>query len=103
MNSYLKAARKGFVKGGLNVYKCGSCKRFTRPTGNGDNENLRLCEECFDLGGEENHLSDNGSFYGGPAEVLALISAVSAKGGNAACWDALKAKAEAAIAKGVEA
>lgn len=103
MSGYLKAARKGFVNGGGGVYKCRTCGRATRSTGNGDNENVRLCKECFDLGGEENHLSDNGGFYGSPAEVLALIAAVSAKGGNAGCWDGIKAKAEAAIAKGVEA
>lgn len=98
MSSYLKAAKRGFVKGGGGVYNCGSCKRATRPTGNGDNENVRLCEECFDLAGEENSLSDNGEFYDSPANVLAMIAAVAAKGGNASVWDELKVKAAAAAA-----
>lgn len=68
------------------VYACRCCDRKTRATGRGDNENVKLCAECFDLGGEENSLSDSGQFYAGADEVLSLIEAVKAKGGNAACW-----------------
>lgn len=81
------------------MYACRGCGRNTRSTGRGDNENVRMCAECFDLGGEENHRSDNGGeFYDRPENVLAMIEAVRTKGGNASIWDELKAAAEAAIA-----
>lgn len=78
---------------GSGVYACKCCKRNTRATGRGDNENVGLCAECFDLAGEENSLSDTGEFYESKAFVLDLIAAVEAKGGNAECWADLKAKA----------
>lgn len=83
-----------FIRG-QSVYACRCCKRRTRQTGRGDNENVNLCAECFDLAGEENHLSDNGGFYSSPAEVLRLINEVADKGGNAACWDNLRRDAVA--------
>jgi len=57
-----------------------------------------MCAECFDLGGEENSLSDSGDFYAGPGEVLRMIEAIAKLGGNASVWDELKAKALAKIA-----
>lgn len=75
------------------VYACGCCDRATRATGRGDNENVKLCAECFDLAGEVNSLSDTGDFYESVDNVLAMIAAVADKGGNAAVWDELKAKA----------
>lgn len=78
---------------GSGLYACRCCGRNTRATGRGDNEHVLLCAECFDLGGEENHLSDTGTLYDSPDNVLALIAAVSNMGGNAACWDELKAEA----------
>jgi hypothetical protein len=83
---------------GSGVYACRCCGHNTRATGRGDNENVRMCADCFDLGGEENSLSDSGRFYNGPENVLAMIAAVAAKGGDASSWDELKAKAEAAVA-----
>ncbi|WNO06029.1 hypothetical protein [Rhodoferax mekongensis] len=85
---------------GSGAYQCRCCKRNTRSTGRGDNEMIRLCAECYDLGGEENHLSDNGGkFYDSPENVLAMIAAVANKGGDASNWDDLKAHAEKAIAE----
>lgn len=81
-----------FVKG-QGVYECRCCARRTRATGQGDNDGVQLCVECYDLAGEENALSDTRDFYGSPANVLALIEAVTTRGGNASCWDALKAEA----------
>jgi hypothetical protein len=81
-----------FAKGSA-AYNCRACHRLTRSTGRGDNEHVLLCAECFDLGGEENHLSDTGEFYGSKAEVLAMIAYVESKGGDASCWDDLKAAA----------
>jgi hypothetical protein len=83
---------------GSAVYACRTCGRNTRSTGRGDNEVILLCEECYDLGGEENHLSDNGGeFYNSPAEVLRLIASVASKGGDASVWDDLKSKAQANV------
>lgn len=90
MSNFHNAQRRGFVKGGGNVYTCRCCKRQTRPTGTGDNDGVRLCVECYDLAGEENHLSDNGCFYDSTENVLALIKAVEDKGGDASCWADLK-------------
>lgn len=81
-----------FEKGSA-AYACKCCARTTRSTGRGDNELVKLCAECYDLAGEENHLSDNETFYDKPENVLALIQAVVDKGGNASCWDHLKATA----------
>lgn len=78
-----------FTKG-TGVYECRCCHRATRDTGRGDNEGVRLCAECYDLSGEENHLSDNGEFYDKPANVLALIQAVADKGGDSNVWSTLK-------------
>lgn len=82
---------------GSGVYACGCCGRSTRSTGRGDNELVKMCAECYDLGGEENSLSDTGDFYDSPANVLAMIEAVGARGGNASVWDGLKAKALAKV------
>ena len=81
-----------FARGSA-VYTCRCCGRNTRSTGRGDNEHAKLCAECYDLAGEENSLSDTGDFYASKAEVLRLIEAVTAKGGNAACWADLKRQA----------
>lgn len=43
---------------GSGVYTCRSCKKLTRSTGRGDNENISLCARCFDMGGDENAVSD---------------------------------------------
>ncbi len=88
-----------FVKG-QSTYKCRCCGRLTRQTGQGDNDGVELCVECYSLAGEENHLSDNGGvFYGSPEEVLHLIVAVASKGGDASCWDALKTEAQRQLNK----
>jgi hypothetical protein len=92
MSTFHKAQRRGFVKGGGTTYTCRCCKRTTRPTGTGDNDGVRLCVECFDLGGEENHLSDTGELYSSKAQVQALIDAVVAKGGDPAAWSDLQDK-----------
>lgn len=46
---------------GSGCYPCRCCGRKTRSTGRGDNENLELCSQCYDLTGIENSISDNGS------------------------------------------
>ena len=44
-------------KRGSGVFNCSSCTRATRDTG-GDNTDLRLCEECYEMAGIENTISD---------------------------------------------
>lgn len=46
-----------FAKGS-GVYTCRSCDRKTRATGRGDNEDIRLCVECYELAGIENAFLD---------------------------------------------
>lgn len=43
---------------GSGVYTCRVCGHRTRATGRGDNENVELCADCFDLAGLENQVSD---------------------------------------------
>lgn len=86
-----------FARGSA-VYKCRCCERSTRATGRGDNDHVRLCAECYDLAGEENHLSDTGEFYCQPSEILGLISFLESKGANVSCWNDMKAKAEQLVA-----
>lgn len=81
---------------GSGLYTCRVCGRKTRSTGRGDNEMIELCAECYDLGGEENSLSDYGGLSSSPDAVLALIASVAAKGGDTSNWDDLKAAAEKA-------
>lgn len=84
---------------GSGVYACRSCGRNTRSTGRGDNDFVRLCVECYELAGEENHLLDTGKLCGRPSEILGLIKYIESKGGNAGPHADVKAAAEAAIAK----
>lgn len=87
-----------FARGSA-VYRCRCCNRKTRQTGRGDNDMVELCAECYDLAGEENSLSDTGEFYDSPQNILSMIADVEAKGGDASCWDEIKAKAQALVAK----
>ena len=43
---------------GSGLFTCRVCSRKTRSTGRGDNENCRLCVECFELAGIENSFMD---------------------------------------------
>jgi hypothetical protein len=47
-----------FRRGGGGVYKCEICERSTRQVDQGGDS--RLCQECWDLAGLENMVSDNG-------------------------------------------
>lgn len=67
---------------GSGVYACGVCSRQTRSTGRGDNEHVGLCEECYDIAGIENEISDNGSTPELLAEIETLKAACIAKGGK---------------------
>lgn len=63
-----------FFKKGSGVYTCAFCKHATRDTGGGG-VSVGACDICYDLAGEENHLSDHGSLYserGARADIEAL-------------------------------
>jgi hypothetical protein len=66
---------------------------LTRSTGRGDNEYVGLCAECYDLAGEENHLSDTGELYDSPENILGMIAFIASKG-DASAWDDLKKKVQ---------
>lgn len=66
----------GKFRKGETTYICQSCKKTTRNTG-GDEVNCRLCLDCFNLAGIDNHLSDNGiesmlDSYGDEAKAILL-------------------------------
>ena len=67
---------------GSGCYPCRLCKRQTRSTGRGDNENCELCVECFDAAGLENTMSDEGETPELLAEWSALLDACERKGGK---------------------
>jgi hypothetical protein len=75
----MKASSK-FGTGGC--YTCEDCKRQTRSTGRGDNENCGLCAECFDRMSIENEMSDCGETPERMEEWRALVAECLAKGGN---------------------
>ena len=72
---------------GSGVYVCACCKRRTRQTG-GYNDTLQLCEECYEIAGQENALSDNGTEWEGAdnakAEIERLKTQCRVKGGQIA-------------------
>lgn len=71
---------------GSGCYTCRCCGRKTRATGNNDNEHIRLCVECYDIGGIENGISD-GHYEGQEliemeAEIERLKKIIIKKGGT---------------------
>lgn len=68
---------------GTGCYACNACGRKTRSTGNGDNENVRLCVQCWELAGIENEISDGHATRAERAEEIAQLEAeIAAKGGK---------------------
>ena len=80
---------------GSGMYACRCCNRNTRSTGRGDNENAKLCVECFELAGYENLLSDQGELSVDEAStVLSMIDALAQhEGADLSNWDELKTEA----------
>lgn len=68
-----------FTKGS-GVYKCNCCGRKTRDDG-GDSVLVRLCGQCWELGGIENQISDEGSTPELEAECAALRAVIVSRGG----------------------
>jgi len=73
-------------KRGSGVYTCRVCSHVTRNTG-GDGANVQACDICFDLAGEENHISDNGGgTYGSTENVKRLLAALDKRNGSGTAW-----------------
>ncbi len=74
---------------GAGVYTCRCCKRATRGSG-GDSAGVRLCDQCYELAGYENMVSDGHTLSGLDGEEIKRLAAeVKARGGNATCWSDL--------------
>jgi hypothetical protein len=80
-----KTAKNSRFQRGSGVYSCQSCKRQTRASG-GDNEDVRLCFECYEISGLENQISDacqnDPNIENWEKEIKQLEAAIIAKGGT---------------------
>lgn len=82
-------AIKRFRAGGKGVFVCRACKRGTRATAS-DHEQLDLCEDCFELAGIENALSDSSDkkkvVLEYKDEVFRRLKYIAKRGGKLDCW-----------------
>lgn len=86
--------RNRFVKGS-GMYQCRCCKRNTRSTGNGDNEHVQLCVDCYDLAGFENQVADGqGLGEGDKSDVINLVAHLVKLGAKVDQWNEILAKAK---------
>jgi hypothetical protein len=76
----MRKSTQNFGVGGAYICRC--CKRKTRSTDRGDNEEVRLCEECYELSGIENSFSDGDGTPAYAAEAADLLKSCIAKGGK---------------------
>lgn len=83
---------------GASVYSCRCCKRATRGSG-GDSAGVHLCDQCYELAGYENMLSDGDELTVSEGSlVLGLLASLDAKNGaQTACWTDLKIAAAFAV------
>lgn len=84
---------------GAGVYACRCCSRPTRGTG-GDSAGVLLCDQCYELSGYENMLSDGDEFNKNEgAQVLALVAELKAnpKATKLEQWDDLVTAAKFAV------
>jgi len=90
--------KNSLMAAGSGIYECRCCHRQTRATGNGDNEHVTLCEQCYSLAGNENHMNDNGgALYDRPEDILYWIQVIEDKRGDVSGWADVKAAALAAM------
>jgi hypothetical protein len=67
---------------GSAAYTCRNCKHHTRDTG-GDGAGLRLCDLCYDIAGEENHIADHdGKTYESAVNVRDQLAALDRRNGT---------------------
>jgi hypothetical protein len=53
-----KALSRSRFQKGSGCYTCKVCGKRTRSTGQGDNEHVRLCVNCYEKAGDENDVTD---------------------------------------------
>lgn len=75
-----RKASSNFGYGG--TYVCRLCERRTRATGRGDNDNVRLCAECYELAGIENAFLDGQGNEALAREAKHLLEECQSKGGK---------------------
>lgn len=77
-------ARNGSSFGyGTPTFTCRTCRRRTRDTG--DNGNVELCPDCYELAGQQNGLWDNGSIDAWVMrDARARLASIEKKGGDVA-------------------
>lgn len=76
----IKSKNSRFQRGS-GVFTCVCCTRKTRATG-GDNHDLQLCEECYEMAGIENAILDGNDDTVLLAKFAELKAACIAKGGK---------------------
>jgi len=76
-----KFGRKNTFIPGTSTFKCESCGRLTRFTGE-QSMGSKICPECHTIAGEVNHLSDNGKLYDNPELILSMFAEIQTKGGT---------------------
>jgi hypothetical protein len=85
----MNMATTRFTKGS-GCFACSSCGKQTRNTG--DNGGCGVCPLCYEIGGMENELSDNGWGKHGDLEGCKTVAEAEAK------FEAIRIKAETAKA-----
>lgn len=69
-----------FAKGS-GVFNCNTCDHRTRSTG-GDGADVGLCDLCYELAGEANHISDNnGKTYESPENLCSMLAVLDRRSG----------------------
>lgn len=77
---------------GTGCYACRACARMTRDDGNGDSAGIRLCTQCYELGGLFNVLQDGGVLSDtDKSTIKANLVFLVSKGANVKQWAALTA------------
>jgi hypothetical protein len=78
----IMAKRNTFTKAAGSTYKCDTCGRGTRNTGD-QPIGSRLCPQCYELAGIENEISDGYRTQAdAQPQIDNLMAAIRAKGGN---------------------
>jgi hypothetical protein len=75
-------ARSTTFTKGSGCYDCRICGRATRDDGNGDAVHIQACTQCFELGGIENDISDNGATPDLIEAAKSLFDSIKLKGGR---------------------
>ena len=76
----MRKVRNRFGVGGC--YTCRDCKRKTRSTGRGDNENCGLCVECYEKCSIENQMADHGDSDELLGDWMYWVNQCKSKGGK---------------------